>query len=211
MGTRKNQILLGVILLLIGVYTIAVKYFNINYGSFPVVMFGGTLILLYYTKNKPWALMVGSIVLLCGMSNILRHIPVIGDSLLGALLFMLPGIILILMYIRRKNICCIIPGCFAVWIGIFIILSSIPMCSSIAGALFFICFGLAFLSSYFISNKRLGVWTVILSSVMFIIGIFFMIGINPVSIYFNYSAYLGSLVLIAFSIFIIIKGIKNKN
>ena len=208
---KKNNILLGVILLLLGVYTIAMKFFDINYGSMPMLLAGAAFLLLYFTKEKLWALFIGFFIFLKGCSRHFSNISFVNNRLFWGLFFLLPGIFMVYKYRKTKQNKYLVPGSFSLWSGIFILSSFIECLDCISGGLLFICLGLTFLTSYLLSGARVGRGYIVTSIIMFLTGTFLMTGIRPASLIAGYGTYIGSVILIVISVTILIKAIKQKD
>ncbi|MEA4816731.1 MAG: hypothetical protein VB120_07740 [Lachnospiraceae bacterium] len=211
---RKNNILLGVMLLILGIYSIAAKFFNINHKMLPVILLGFAFVLLYFKKEKMWALFIGFVIILkelCNLLNSLSGTPIIGSKLFWGVFFLLPGIFLLYKYFKTRKTKYLVPGSFAAWTGIFILSSFIECFSCMSGGLFFVCLGLTFLTAYVASGMKIGILYIIVSIIMFIIGTFLMTGIKPVSAIASSGTYISSVILIVVSIIILVKSIKSKD
>jgi len=154
MEYKKNQILLGIIGLLLAVYFIGVQRAWFVQGNLPFVMLGGALLLLYTTKQKKWALWVGLFIFaLWGYAHFSR-IPRMGGCIIGVLLFLVPGVILLHSYEVSGKENYIIPGCFGFWAGCYMMIMSFSIFSHRLCSLLFLSLGMVVYTSKKIRKKR---------------------------------------------------------
>lgn len=210
MNSKKSHVFVGKLLLILGIVFIILNMFRIKYSMASLVILGTALLFLYITKRKLWALFGGSIVLICGGSGIFYNIPIVGEYLMGALLFFIPGVLLLTLYYVNDNYNYLIPSCFAIWSGIFIFLTSLDLFRLMAGSLFFICFGMGFLMVYLLGRKIIGTWAVFVSAGSFLLGLLFIVGNTAISMGLNKCTYIGCLLFLLINILLIVKGFKKK-
>ncbi len=56
MNKSGSGILLAVIMVVLFILSVAINFFDVTYGIFPIIALGIALFCLYYTKKKTWAL-----------------------------------------------------------------------------------------------------------------------------------------------------------
>lgn len=210
MDSRKSQVLLGSLLLVFAISTILINLFDLRYDFLLKFMLGLALVFLYIAKGKIWALIIGCLIITSSCLDYLHCFSELRRGISGGLFFFIPGCLLIWLSRCKKQNGYMSLGCFAVWAGIYIMLTELPFFASIAGALFFFCIGLGCVSVYLARGMKSGSWMLFLGILNLIIGVFLIKG-NPVAhVYFNVVTYAACGLLILVSIAIIIKGIKNK-
>ena len=171
MESRRNQILLGIILLFFAIYFIGTQRAWITQGSLPLVMLGGALLLLYSTKQKQWALWGGLFIFALWGCKRFAQIPGAGGSVVGALLFLLPGFLLLRSYRTSGQENYVTPGCFGFWAGWYMVMTSFPRFANRPCSMLLLSLTIVFYTSRSIRKKRATVLTVMVrGSLLFIIG-----------------------------------------
>ncbi len=211
MKSKKVQFLIGCILLCIGILSLFTQKLQIDFQVFFILFLGVSFLFLYADKRKIWALILGLVTIVYACSSYFCKIPYIGESLVTALLFMIPGVICILEYKKGRSNKYLLPGVFAFFIGIYILLMPLPVFRAIAGALLFLVLSACFLTIYFLGRKNMGQWTLFIGLFNLVLGLFLLIGCPLFSDRFNIMATAGSVFLIAVSILLIIRSLKKKS
>lgn len=168
MQEGRNKFLVGVILVLIGIYLLLNRVFGFNLIPFQGLMcffLGGALLLLYNTKRKTWALVMGSILFfigfLDGASSLSLHPNIIASGV-----FLIPGIIFMILYQQTKTLGFLIPASILLWFGGFIMMTIFSIPGVIQGGLFFVFMGMSFVMMYLIGKERIGKWPFVPASIL---------------------------------------------
>lgn len=206
MESKSNKLLIGIILIILGIYFISNHYFNFKMGETILFILGGSLLLLYHTKQKVWALITG--IILCALW-VFKAFPELGGNILAAVIFLIPGIIFMILYFSKYRNSFLVTGAIFIWFGIFIVLSGIHILGISSGGIFFICMGLSFFTMYLLNRYEMGKWTLILSIILIFFGITVYIG-SPFKIIFNMIPAILPIAFIAIGIIIIVKALAHR-
>lgn len=209
MNSRKSRILLGILLLLFGISFFILKYFQIQYQIRFGVLLGSALILLYVAKGKSWALIFGCLVLMNQGFYFLQHFFE-NQNICAGISLMLPGSALLWLSWKKRKSICLVPGCFIIWTGIYIILTGFPFFMSIAGALFFFCFGLGYLMVYLIGKGRCSKWIFWLGIGNLFFGCLLIRGNENAAFLSEYISIAGAAFLVVAGLTILVKAMKNR-
>lgn len=201
MQIKKSQILISIICIII--CFLLANYFRVI--SFPFLLLGIAFLFLYKEKRKKWALFCGSIIIIICLGN-LFFIPLIGRNIFRTLLFLFFSIVLFYYYKQSKNENFLVPACFFLWGGIYVLAVSFPVFAVNACAMLFIFIGMAFFTVYFMKKERSVIWPVILSMILFVLGFLFMKDNRMTS----FPIYILSLLLILSSVIAFIKAFIRK-
>lgn len=206
MESKSNKFLIGLICIILGIYFISSQYFSLKMGNTVMFVLAGALILLYHTKRKAWALVLGVIIYVLWMFKMFPHL---GGSILMAMVFLVPGITFLVLYFSKYRNPFLVIGSIFTWFGIFIFLTCIPKLNINGSAIFFICMGAAFLTMYLINKYEMGKWTIIFSIILMMLGIMRLFG-SPFNIIFKTIPSVMPIILIGLGIIIIAKTFLNK-
>lgn len=206
MEAKSNKLLIGIILIILGIYFVANSYFNFRMGETVLFVLGGALLLLYHTKRKVWALISGVMIYTVW---IFKTFPHLSGNIFAAAIFLIPGIIFMILYFSKYRNSFLVTGSIFTWFGIFMVLGAVPGLRISTGALFFICMGLSFFTMYLLNRYSMGKWTLILSIILIFLGISTYIG-SPFRIVFNIIPSVVPIILIAVGIIIIIKAVSGR-
>ncbi len=198
MNKDKSNIIFAIIMAVILVLILAVNFFNINYGSLPFVALAIAFFYLYYSKKKTWSLIISTILFIIYFFSIFNNVWGFSRILYKGLIFIVPGIILILKYYKIKDIAYAVAGSFIICIGIFIIAVYIEEIKLTCASAFFAIIGSSFTLSYIISNFKTGILSLFITIIFMIMSVFCLIGTNANIEYYVYPIIVGiiSLVLI---------------
>lgn len=218
MNSKRNQILLGVIIFAIGLLTFLFPggSFLYNFRSVIFIAAGLAFLLLYKTKKHGWSLIFGSYLTFTGVAWLLS--PIIGTkavlSFIGSMFFIVPAIVFLVLYFDKNKRELLVPASLMLWFGIFLCAKDFPGLRDLNSiGLFLICFGASFLTMFVLGKSRIGRWALITGAVLALIGLISVIaGLGPFGIAGMIFSNLGrilAVLLIAASIFIIIKAAKK--
>lgn len=207
MEAKSNKFLIGLICMILGAYFLVNQYFGFKLGDTVLFVWSGAFLLLYHTKRKVWSLVIGMITLAIW---VLRCFPYLGANVLSAAIFIIPGIIFMTLYFSRRKSAFLITGSILSWFGLFIVLAGIPKLDGLAGSLFFICMGLAFLNIYIIDYKEIGKWPIIPAVVLMLLGFMIYSG-KSLRLFFGVLPSIIPIILIIIGLVIIIKSLIGKN
>jgi hypothetical protein len=99
----------------------------LDVGSF-VILFGGlALLLVYRTKKRALPLIAGAYLTYIGIMNITRMFATIRilDSLFGAMFFVVPGLIFLVLYIERDARWMLTPAVVLTVTGLFVFVANL--------------------------------------------------------------------------------------
>lgn len=211
MNTRSNQILVGIILILLGSFAFIKEFFQLNHGAAMGLLAGFALLLLYRTKHKTWALCLGMYVLCFSLMGIARTWlpPWVFGNFMAGMFFLVPGIIfLVLFYVRNKR-GLLVPSAMLIWFAIFLASLYIPPVSG--GARFFLCLGCAFVMIHYVGKPSASKLS-LCAGVILIVFAALLRGIilQPWALLFVAPGVIAAL-CIAFGLVIIIRAVRKKN
>jgi len=208
MNLKSNQILIGVIILLIGIFALFTQYFNISYGYVPLLIVGGAFLLLYRTKRKSWPLIPGVIFLYIGL---VRSLPFLAAHInVAAMFFIIPAIIFLILYYDMNKRGLLAPGMVLLWFGIYLIINGLPFAEFLPVALLPACMGVSFIMSYVSGKGSVNKWFLYIGAALCIIGGAYKMGAPVLNVVRGLPAAV-SFVLIAGGVFIIIKTLRKKS
>jgi len=208
MNLKSNQILIGVIILLIGVFALFTQYFNISYGYVPLLIAGGAFILLYRTKRKSWPLIPGVIFLYIGLN---RSLPFLAAHInAAAMFFLIPALIFLILYYDMNKRGLLVPGMVLLWFGIYLIANGLPFAEFLPVALLPACMGAALAMSFVSGKGTVKKWVLYLGAALIIFGGAYRMGAPVLDVVRGLPAAV-SIVLIAGGVIIIIKTLKKKS
>lgn len=208
MDNKNNRVLLGVIILLLGIYSIVQKAIPVDYGSVTIVFFGLALLVLYKTKRKSWSLIFGVYIVYFGMVVLLMKLGFedLDTVLIGPAFFIVPGIIFLVLYLQKNKTALLFPGSALFWLGICLVLDNLNLSIFSNGGLFPVCAGLAFLTTFFLGKSKK--WLFYSAVFLILIGMFKMI--TGTSIGSSLIQNIFSVILIGISLFLIFGNKKRK-
>ncbi len=213
MSKKSNQALLGVILVMAGIYAFINLFFEIpaisSSWNMTFLIIGGAMLFLYHTKGKQWALILGSICTLIGVLSIMPSLPAIGGALTGAMVFVIPGFVFMSLFFTKRVIGFLIPGSILLWFGAFIVFAALPFPEVFKGSAFFIFLGMAFITMYVLGNRQIGRWPLIPGGILIAFG-FFIVAASSIGFIFSMIPKLLPIILILIGIGVIVKGTKNQ-
>ena len=175
MNFKKNKLLLGIIILIIGTVALlgGTPIFK-GIGYFVTLFAGLAFLLLYKTKRKLWSLFIGGFLTYIGTVHIIT--PLIGrrlaNNMFGAMFFLVPAIAFFVLYLYKNKRGLIVPAAVMLWFGIFLCIKDTPVFNWFnTSGLFFLCMGASFFMIYIMG--RFGKWSVITGITLSMFGFFF--------------------------------------
>jgi len=131
MISKRNQILFGVILLILGITTLWKDVFVINYKQmlpFVLLFVGGfAFLLLYRTKRKNWALFIGSHLVYIAVLTVKIGKFSFFSLMFPSMFFIVPGIVLLVLYFDKNKHRLLIPGSLLLFFGVWLIIARSPL------------------------------------------------------------------------------------
>jgi len=213
MNSKRNQILLGIIILIIGLAALflprGARIFNM--GSLVFISVGMALLLLYKTKKRSWALIFGGYLTFTGVAWLLS--PIIGHravlNIIGAMFFLIPSIAFFILYFDKNKKKFLVPASMMFWFGVFLCLKDIPVFLRISTfGMLLVFMGAAFLTIYLIgkaSSKR----TLYVGCGIFAIGLIRVISSTLFALAFGGVGRLLAISLVIISAVIIVRAVKK--
>jgi len=154
---RSNKILIGVVLVLIGLFSLVTHFLHINYGLLTLFVVGVALILLYRTKRKKWSLVAGGYVIYFALAFAVHGTALAGifPSAVAAMFFIVPGIIFLALWFDTRKKGLLLPGSLLAWIGVCaIICSAAHLHAAGVFTAFLICLGLGFITAHILGRTK---------------------------------------------------------
>lgn len=211
MSSKTNKILIGVIIFMVGVFSLAQNVLGFQLRDITVAAAGLTLLLLYKTKAQSWSLVLGAYLTYIGLLGMLRAIlpEAVGGRPIGAMFFIVPGIIFMTLFYDKQIKPLLIPASLLLWFGAFIILSGLPVLRSVPFGLFFMCIGSGFVMMHVLGKEFVGKFPMYFGVILCFAGLMFMTGLYPGLRMIRRIPAVGSVIMIGASIFIIINAIRK--
>lgn len=182
MNEKKNQILIGIILVVVGLYSLIAQWIHLPFirmRNLPVLFVATALLLLYYTKRQTWALVVGMTLGFFGILGVFPSGYFNAGTFIAPMVFIIPGLIFMTLYFSKKIIGFLIPGSILLWFGIFIGLILTGMARGMmVPAVFFGSLGAAFITMYILGYPRIGKWPLIPGGILLAFGFMFFMGFS---------------------------------
>lgn len=212
MENKKNQLLLGFIICIIGFSTI---FFNtsrlkVNLADLLLLGIGAACLLLYMTKKKSWSLIVGSYLFYFGAYRLLSIL--LGGRLSGnifaAMFFIVPGLIFFVLYYDKNKYGLVVPASLLLWFGLYIFVMGVPLFSGIGVPSFFIFMGMGFMTTRVVSRGSVEKWAVYTALTLFCIGVLTLLGAIQ-TFAGTYFRPLISVAIIIFGLVVILKSVKK--
>jgi len=121
---KPNKILVGIILVLVGVFSLLRNYIPFNFGMLMMLVTGLALLLLYRQKKAVWSLFAGAYLTYFGALQFLGWVGIrLGGHVFVGMFFIVPGIIFMVLYLEKKKRGLLIPSCVLLCLGAFITIS----------------------------------------------------------------------------------------
>ena len=209
MNLKSNQILIGIILLIVGAAALFQNIHGFSLGNLSYLIAGGAFLLLYRTKRKYWSLMLGVLLSSIGVSRVLSAFFGLYTST-AAMFFLIPAIIFLVLYLDKNKQKMLLPGMVLLWFGIFLAVRNMAVFYALPFNLFFMCMGAAFFCVYFMGKGYIGRWPIYLGILLLLLGGILRIPFFPVLfIMVNIPVFI-SLAVICAGVYIIIKAFFKK-
>ena len=170
MNLKKNQVLFGIILLLIGLFALIQNFFGTGFGlgNITLMIAGGAFLLLYRTKRVSWALMLGVSFAYIGAARSVPLLSALTNN--AAMFFIIPAIIFLVLCFDKNKKGLLLPGMILLWFGIFIIINGLPLAGSMPFSPLPLCIGAAFIMTYFLGRGYVKKSRLYIGVILFIIG-----------------------------------------
>ncbi len=173
---KNNNVIFGVILLVISVLALVQTFVDINFGALSILFLGAAFLMLYRTKRKSWALILGTYMLYIGLGTFFSffglNIPF--GVAIGSGFFVVPGAIFLVLFFTKNKTGLLVPASFLIWFGLYILTSSLTSFAASKGI------------SIFNGISNLNLFIIYLGFAMLMV---FLLGKSTVSILY---AYIGS-------------------
>ncbi|MCL2352951.1 MAG: hypothetical protein FWC55_10510 [Firmicutes bacterium] len=152
---RSNVLVLGVILVLVGIFSAAQRFFTVHFWHAALLAGGFAFLMLYQGKRKTWSLALGLYLLGGGAVAILSGaLPGrVTAALVWALFFIAPGVTFLTRFYARGRRGALYAASFLLWFGLFTVLAALPAFKGAGAALFLACAGCSFLFVYFAGGR----------------------------------------------------------
>jgi hypothetical protein len=215
MDDKSNRLLIGIIILLLGVFSLLQNTFRINYTFITITVGGMAFLLLYRTKRKGWSLVLGSYLTYIGMAGMLGSLPWFNSfgGIAAAMFFVVPGIIFMVLFFDKRIKGLLVPGSLLVWFGLFVMMaqSGIMRDRAMVG-MFFVCIGLAFVTMYVLGKTFIGKFPLYFGLTLVVAGFFAgggFFGLDLIELFSGMMSF-GPVALIAASLVFIVSAFRKK-
>lgn len=208
MNSKSNKMLFGIIILLLGIFSLIQNEFGFSLTDLTILAGGFAFILLFKTKGKTWALIPGAFLSYLGIIGILdKLLPrYFMSNFIGAMFFIVPGIIFLVLFFSRSKSGLLIPASILIWLGIFVIIARMPFFVR-TGSMFICCFGMSLITMYLLGKHFIKKLILYIGVGFVAFGVFSNFGIDvsfprysEISKFFGIAMILSS-ILIIFSAF----------
>ena len=154
MGTGKNRLLLGVIIMLIGLYALFRPSVEFSLSAVMFTVCGGAFLLLYYTKRKSWSLVLGGYLTYTGVMGFVQpHIPLNeAIDIVGTMFFIVPSIIFLVLYYDKNKRGLLMPAMLMLCFGVFLFSKDLQLFHGHGWLLFTLCMGAAFVLTFLLGR-----------------------------------------------------------
>jgi len=214
MDQKRNQILLGVIILILGIMSLWQDFFALSYlRAVPFILFaasGFSLLLLYRTKRKGWSLCLGCYLVYIGLMTVRLGDFSLSRYLLPAMFFIVPGFIFLVLCFDKNRHGLLIPGFVMFWFGVFLIATRFRFLQTASGAIFLMCMGSAFACARVFGKPPAGKWAAVLGALLLLFSLQQFFNLPFFERILSFIPLLGSLIIIAAAVVIIMRAMKSK-
>ena len=154
MGSGKNRLLLGVIIMLIGLFALFRPSVAFSPSAMMFTVCGCAFLLLYYTKRKSWSLVLGGYLTYIGIMGFVQpHIPLNeAIDIVGTMFFIVPSIIFLVLYYDKNKRGLLMPAMLMLCFGVFLFSKDLLIFKGHGGLLFTLCMGAAFVLTYLLGR-----------------------------------------------------------
>lgn len=211
MNEKKNQALIGIIIVVIGLYSLLSQWIDFSFirmRNLPTLFVAIALLLLYYMKRKTWALVMGMIIGFFGIVGVLPNNYINVGNFIAPMIFIIPGSIFMILYLSKRIIGFLIPGSILIWFGIFVgVIVSRIIKGMMVPAVFFGSLGTAFITMYILGYPKIGKWPLIPGGILLAFGFMFFMGVS-VGFIILFAPKIIPIALIIIGLLIFLKGRK---
>ena len=154
MGSRSNQLLLGIIILLIGLFALFRPTFSFSLSAIMFTLCGLAFLLLYRTKRKSWSLVLGGYLTYIGIMNFLQPYVQFNQALniVGTLFFIVPSILFLVLYYDKGKRGLLMPAMLMLCFGVFLFTKDLAIFKAHSVMLFFLCMGMSFVLTFLLGR-----------------------------------------------------------
>ena len=208
MNFKSNQVLIGIILLLIGVFAFFQNFIGAVPGNIPLIIIGGAFLLLYRTKRKGWSLITGVFFLYLGLARMFASLfPFINAA---SMFFIIPAIIFLILYFDKNKQGLLFPGMALFWFGVYLILNEFPFARALPVSLFPFCMGIAFVLTYITGKGFVKRGMLYIGGILLIWGFSARLNIQPAMAVIQRLPVFVSAAVIVTGIVLIVKAVYKK-
>lgn len=200
MSNRIFGTLIGILLIIGGIFYFFKDIITISYGAVCVMIIGIALFANYFKRKNGLYLVFGTYMMLFGLGKLaFAHLPMYG-YLMSAVFFLSPGIIFLTLYAYEKHSMLLTFGLLLTAIGVSIVLTGFFDFGHIN--MFFLCIAIGFVLNYLLNGK---------TKVHLIMGvIFLLLAFRRLLNLSGYTDVLVSFILVAFGFAIVVKSLIVK-
>ena len=212
MGSRQNQLLFGVIILLVGLYALFRPTFSFSVSALMFTISGLSFLLLYRTKRKSWSLVLGGYLTYIGIMKFVQPYVRLNEAfnIIGPLFFIVPSLLFLVLYYDKNKRGLLLPAMLMLCFGVFLFMKDLAIFRSHSGLLFLFCMGDAFVLKYLLSQGASRRSTLIFGCFLIAFGLIFFGGLSILKTIFGHGLQGLSILLILGSGAIIIHALRRR-
>ncbi len=206
MHSKPNQIAIGIILFLIGL-CLMMQNTGFNFSSVLFFLVGIAFILLFVTKRKSWALIIGIYLSWYAGSDLLSGIfsNRFAFNISYATFFIVTALIFFVLYYSKKKTGLLMPASILLWFGVYTILSETGI-FHMQGILLMLCVSMAFFTAFFMGRGFIGKWALYTGALFVIISLMISFGFGSL---LSGIKSVAAIALIIGSVVVILKAVKK--
>jgi len=212
MSSRSNQLLLGIIIMLIGLFLLFRPSFSFSISAVMFTISGLAFLLLYRTKRQSLSLVFGGYLTYVGLMGFMQPYMHLRETfnVVAAMFFIVPALIFLVLYYDKGKRGLLLPSMLMLGFGIFLFSKGLTIFSQQKGLLFMVCMGLALVLTFLLGRGYTKRLVLILGCVMIVCGFTFFGGLSAAQTLYSNLPQALALGLILVSIIIIIRALRRR-
>jgi len=212
MGSRSNQLLLGIIILLIGLLALFRPTFSFSVSAMMFTICGLAFLLLYRTKRKSWSLVLGGYLAYIGIMGFVQPYVRFNEAIniIGTLFFIVPSILFLVLYYDKDKRGLLMPSMLMLCFGVFLFTKDLDIFRAHGMLLFLLCMGAAFVLTFLLGRGYSRRFTLFFGGSVMAVGLIFGGGLSILRAMLTNMPQLLAILVILGSAFIIIHALRRR-
>jgi len=212
MNTRKNQLLLGVIIMLIGLIALFRPTVSFSFGAVMFSVCGLAFLLLYHTKRKSWSLVLGGYLTYIGLMGFLQPHIKLNETLniVGTMFFIVPALIFLILYYDKDKRGLLLPAMLMLCFGVFLFAKELALFAGSGGLLFMLCMGAAFVLTYLLGRGYSRRFVLVFGCIMMAAGVLLFGGFAILRAMLANKPQLFAVLLILAAVAIMVRALRRR-